>query len=123
MDISSDHHLLFFDILYNLKSNGYDKRTVFDFHQADWDSLHETLNHLDLSPDTTSDDINADWLQWKGLFLIKHIPQKSFKRRSTPPWFDDEVKKIYSIEKTGSDEMLSVGCAPSFGKSIESYDE
>ena len=76
MDISSDHHLLFFDILYNLKSNGYDKSTVFDFHQADWDSLHVTLNHLDLSPDTTSDDINADWLQWKGVFLgaaAKHI--------------------------------------------------
>ena len=97
MDISSDHHLLFFDILHNLKSTGYDKRTVFDFHLADWDTLHETLNHLDLSPDTTSDDINADWLQWKGLFLgaaAKHIPQKSFKRRSTPPWLDGEVKHL-----------------------------
>ena len=102
MDISSDHHLLFFDILLNLKSNGYDKRTVFDFHQVDWDSLHETLNHLDLSPDITSDDINADCLQWKGLFLsaaAKHIPQKSFKRRSTPPWFDGEVKHLLNRKK------------------------
>jgi hypothetical protein len=32
-------------------------------------------------------DINADWIKWKDFFLgaaVKHIPQKWFKKRSTP---------------------------------------
>ena len=96
MDISTDH--MFFDFLLHIKSNGCDKRTVFDFQNADWNGLHETLSHLDLSPDSTSEnDINSDWLKWKDLFLgaaAKHIPQKSFKRRNTPRWIDGEVKQL-----------------------------
>ena len=33
MDISTDHHLMFFDFLLHVKSTGCDKRTVFDFEQ------------------------------------------------------------------------------------------
>ena len=94
--ISSDHHLLFFDLLLYVKSTGCDRRTVFDFQHADWNALHVTLSHLDLAPGDST-NIDADWTKWKNLFLgaaVKHIPQKKIKRRTTPLWIDGEVKHL-----------------------------
>ena len=98
MDLSSDHNLMFFDILLHIKSTGFDKRTVFDFHHADWNGLYHALNHINLSPNESS-DINTDWKQWKDLFLgaaADYIPLKTFKRRSSPPWIDGEVRRLLS---------------------------
>jgi hypothetical protein len=94
--ISTDHHLLFFDLILYVKSTGCDRRTVFDFQHADWNALHKTLSHLDLAlGDSTN--IDADWTKWKDLFLgaaAKHIPKKNFKRCTTPLWIDGEVKHL-----------------------------
>ena len=98
MDLSSDHSLTFFDILLNAKSIGFDKRTVFDFHHADWNGLYHALNHRNLSPNESS-DINGDWERWKDQFLsvaADYIPLKTFKRRNSPPWIDGEVRRLLS---------------------------
>ena len=98
MDLSSDHHLMFFDFLLHVKLTGLDRRTVFNFHLADWNGLQRALDQYDLSP-SKSTDINTDWEQWKYFFLsvaAEHIPLKTFKRRNTPPWFDGEVRRLLS---------------------------
>ena len=82
--ISTDHNLLFFDLLLYVKSTGCDRRTVFDFQHADWNALHETLSHLDLAPGDST-NIDADWTKWKDLFLgaaAKHILNIFFKRKT-----------------------------------------
>ena len=98
MDLSSDHHLMFFDFLLHVKLTGLDRRTVFNFHLADWNGLQRALGQYDLSP-SKSTHINTDWQQWKDFFLsvaAEHIPLKTFKRRNTPPWFDGEVRRLLS---------------------------
>jgi hypothetical protein len=69
---------------------------VFDFQHANWNALHEILGHLDLVVGDST-NIDADWTKWKDLFLgaaAKHIPQKNFKRRTTPLWIEGEVKHL-----------------------------
>jgi hypothetical protein len=42
-------------------------------------------------------DLDADWEKWKNTFLsaaADHIPRKSFKKNSSPPWFDGEIKHL-----------------------------
>jgi hypothetical protein len=98
MDLSSDHHLMFFDFLLHVKLTGLDRRTVFNFHLADWNGLQRALDQYVLSP-SKSTDINTDWEQWKDFFLsvaAEHIPLKTFKRRNTLPWFDGEVRRLLS---------------------------
>jgi hypothetical protein len=52
--LSSDHHLMFFDFLLKVKLTGYDKRTVFNFHLADWNGLRIAFDQCDLSPSDLS---------------------------------------------------------------------
>ena len=98
LDLSSDHSLTFFDFLLHIKLTGHDRRTVFDFQRADWYGLQCALNNLNLSPDKST-DIDIDWERWKNLFLAisaEYIPVKTFKRRNTPPWIDNEVRRLLS---------------------------
>ena len=113
MDLSSDHSLTFFDVLLHIKSTGFDKRTVFDFHRADWNGLYHALNHSNLSPNESS-DINDDWKRWKDLFLgvaAEFIPLKTFKRRSSPPWIDSEVRRLLSKKDSCRKKAKLSSCA------------
>jgi hypothetical protein len=110
--LSSDHHLMFFDFLLQVKLTGYDKRTVFNFHLADWNGLRIALDQCDLSPSESS-DVNTDWERWKDLFLgvaAEHIPVKTFKRRNTPPWIDGEVRRLLSKKDSCRNKAKRTSC-------------
>ena len=95
-----------------------DKRAVFDYGLADWEDLFKTLSQSELSRSeeitinngktndsacTEASDINDDWQRWTNLFLncvALYIPQNTIKRRSTPPWFDSEVKHLMKKKET-----------------------
>lgn len=88
LDISTDHNLIFFDLVLRAKSSTCEKRTVFNFNHADWNGLCDALNHTDLSFDESGEDIDADWSQWKTVFLELArdcIPVKVTKRHDSPP--------------------------------------
>ena len=87
-EISSDHHLTFFDFLLFTKQKGRGKRTVFNFHLADWSGFLDALDKCNLSPNEST-DVNTDWELWKNIFpdvATEYIPRKTFKRRNSPPW-------------------------------------
>ena len=98
-EISSDHHLTFFDFLLFTKQKGCDKRTVFHFHLADWSGFLDALDKCNLSPNEST-DVNTDWERWRNIFLdvnaTEYIPRKTFKRRNNPPWV--EVKRLLSLK-------------------------
>ena len=103
LNLFSDHYLLFFDLNVRAKSLACDTRTVYNYRLADWNGLLETLRLTDLSPSVTSTDIDSDWQQWLDLFLgalADNIPVKSFKRKNTPPWLDNEVKHLLKKKET-----------------------
>ena len=98
MNISSDHGLLMFDFHLIMSSFGCNKRTVFDFKRAGWNGLQNKLRFSNLSStDHSNLDLDADWEKWRKTFLsaaADHIPHKSLKKSSSPPWFDGEIKHI-----------------------------
>ena len=67
-EISSDHHLTFFDFLPFTKQKGCDKRTVFNFHLADWSGFLDALHKCNLSPNEST-YVNTDWERWRNIFL------------------------------------------------------
>jgi hypothetical protein len=122
MDLSSDHNLMFFDILLHIKSTGFDKRTVF--HHADWNGIYHALNHSSLSPNESS-DINNDWKQWKDVFLgaaADYIPLKTVKRRSSPPWIDGEVRRLLSKKDSCRNERRNFPHVLISGKNSAIFD-
>ena len=61
LDISTDHDLIFFDLVLRAKLFSCEKRTVLNFNHADWNSLRDAHIYTNLSPDEASEDIDADW--------------------------------------------------------------
>ena len=122
MNLFSDHNLLFYDIDLHTTSLSCDTRAVFDYGLADWESLFKTLSQSELSRSeeitinnaetndsayTETSDINDNWQRWTNLFLnyvARHIPQKTIKRRSTPTWFDSEVKHVMKKKEACSEK-------------------
>ena len=112
LEISSDHHLTFFDFQLFTKPRGCDRRTVFNFDRADWSGLRDALDKCDLSP-SESTDVNTDWERWRDLFLevaAEFIPRKTFKRRNSPPWVDGEVKRLLSKKDSCRKKAKSSSC-------------
>ena len=113
-EISSDHHLTFFDFLLFTKQKGCDKRTVFNFHLADWSGFLDALDKCILSPNEST-DVNTDWERWRNIFLdvaTEYIPRKTFKRRNSPPWVDGEVffrKKIHAEKRQKNYHVQNFG--------------
>lgn len=103
LNLFSDHSLLFFDFNIHAKLSACDIRTVYNYRLADWNGLSETLRLTDLMPSINSTDIDSDWQQWMDLFLgavADHIPVKTFKRKNTPPWLDNEIKHLLKKKET-----------------------
>ena len=115
VDLSSDHNLLLFDFNVHTKLSSRDSRTVFDYSQANWESLYkdltDTFNNLqdnNVSADSNStslidDDIDQEWQNWSDRFLeivSRHIPTKVLRRRRSPPWFDNETRHMLKKKET-----------------------
>ena len=111
-EISSDHHLTFFDFLLFTKQKGCDKRTVFNFHLADWSGFLDALDKCNLSPNEST-DVNTDWELWRNIFLdvaTEYIPRKTLKRRNSPPWVDGEVKRLLSKKDSCRKKAKKLSC-------------
>ena len=111
-EISSDHHLTFFDFLLFPKQKGCDKRTVFNFHLADWSGFLDALDKCNLSLNEST-DVNTDWERWRNIFLdvaTEYISRKTFKRRNSPPWVDGEVKRLLSKKDSRKKKAKKLSC-------------
>ena len=63
-------------------------------------------------PSINSTDIDSDWQQWMDLFLgavADHIPVKTFKRKNTPPWLDNEIKHLLKKKETARRKAKKTG--------------
>ena len=108
-DISSDHNMSLFDFKVHVRQSSRYSRTVFDYSKADWESLYKVLsdtfdsqqvnsvNAESSSTSLTNDDIDQEWRIWSDRFLeivSRHIPTKVLRRRSSLPWFDQEIRHL-----------------------------
>ena len=103
-DLSSDHNLLLFDFKYHVKQLSRDLRTVFDYSKADWESLYKILS-------VQNDDIDQEWRNWSNRFLeivSRHIPTKVIKKRTSPPWFDHEIRHLLKKKETANKRQRKV---------------
>ena len=103
---------MFFDFNIHAKLSACDIRTVYNYRLADWNGLSETLRLTDLMPSINSTDIDSDWQQWMYLFLgavADHIPVKTFKRKNTPPWLDNEIKHLLKKKETARRKAKKTG--------------
>ena len=124
-DLSSDHNLLLFDFKYHVKQSSRDLRTIFDYSKADWESLYKILSETfnpqqgnsvyadSGSTSLTNDDIDQEWRNWSNRFLeivCRHIPTKVIKKRTSPPWFDHEIRHLLKEKETARRKAKKCGC-------------
>ena len=110
--MSSDHHLTFFDFLLFTEQKGCDKRTVFNFHLADWPGFLDARDKCNLSPNKST-HVNIDWERWRNIFLdvaTEYLPRETFKRRNSPPWVDGEVKRLLSKKDSCRRKEKKLSC-------------
>ena len=63
-------------------------------------------------PSINSIGIDSDWQQRMDLFLgavADHIPVKTFKRKDTPPWLDNEIKRLLKKKETARRKAKKTG--------------
>ena len=113
VDMFSDHNLLLFNFHVHPKLSPRTSRSVFDYHQADWENLRKDLNiglsSMNISPENANcdpsavGDINMFWRRWRDKLMdaaVQHIPTKVVKRRNTPPWLDSETCHLFKNKET-----------------------
>ena len=74
---------------------------VFDYKNADFNELKNTLHNIPWDVSFLENDINVNLTNWEDLFwsaVKKFVPKKKVKDKLTPPWIDKEVTKS-SVER------------------------
>ena len=106
-EISTDHSAIVFNLSLSCNSISKIKRTVFDYHRADFDGLRSHIHSLNLTGLVSDDgDINQDWCSWKNTFLSAvsdFVPTKKLQPRNHLPWMNGEI--IHNIKKKNSIRM------------------
>ena len=98
----SDHHPLTFKLHVKKTRPRNAQRKVYCYRSGDFNGLRETLRTLpwDLVTSDTSIDTSLDKFQDMLFCAIEHhIPQRTLKRRSRPPWIDNEIMKLIRKKK------------------------
>ena len=89
-EILTDHNAIIFELMTVCNPPPRVKRSVFDYHPADFDSLRAYLQTINLEEKKSeNDDINQDWSDWKDTFLEavrKFVPVKNLNGRKFLPW-------------------------------------
>ena len=65
------------------------------------------------STSLTNDDIYQEWRNWNNRFLeivSRHIPTKVIKKRTSPPWFDHEIRHLLKKKETARRKAKKSGC-------------
>ena len=98
----SDHHPLTFKLHVKKTRPRNAQCKVYCYRSGDFNGLRETLRTLpwDLVTSDTSIDTSLDKFQ-DMLFraIDHHIPQRTLKRLSRPPWIDNEIMKLIRKKK------------------------
>ena len=113
----SDHHPLTFKLHVKKTRPRNAQRKVYCYRSGDFNGLRESLGTLpwDLVTSDTSIDTSLDKFQDMLFCAIDHhIPQRTLKRRSRPPWIDNEIMKLIRKKKklwkrlrtNGSDDLF-----------------
>ena len=113
----SDHHPLSFKLHVKKTRPRNAQRKVYCYRSGDFNGLRESLRTLpwDLVTSDTSIDTSLDKFQDMLFCAIDHhIPQRTLKRRSRPPWIDNEIMKLIRKKKklwkrlrtNGSDDLF-----------------
>ena len=98
-----DHHPLTSKLHVKKASPKNTQRKVYCYRRGDFIGLQETLRVLpwDLLTSDTSIDTNLEKFQDMFFCAIdQHMPQRTLKRRSRPPWIDNEIMKLIRKKKT-----------------------
>ena len=98
----SYHHPLTFKSHVKKTRSRNAQRKVYCYRSGDFHGLRETLRTLpwDLVTSDTSIDTSLDKFQDMSFRAIDHhIPQRTLKRRSKPPWIDNEIMKLIRKKK------------------------
>ena len=73
-------------------------RRIWSYDQADFESVNNTLTHLDWSSVSTAPDVDQAWTAWKQLFMsviTENVPSKVVgKARPRLPWIDKKLKEL-----------------------------
>ena len=70
---------------------------VYDYAKGDFEGLRTALSAINLSSIIANDDINTDWHQWKGTFLVAvsdYIQTKRLKGRNPIPWMSGVILNL-----------------------------
>ncbi|XP_068713176.1 uncharacterized protein [Montipora foliosa] len=102
--LSTDHHLVQFDILGHHRRIKKPERYVYKFKGADLELLKNDLKQSTIITESLSgSDVNNCWLKWKSAVLNiidSHIPKIKLKNVNTPPWIDKEVLHLLKKKET-----------------------
>lgn len=98
----SDHHPLTFELYVKKTRPRNDQRKVYCYRSGDLNGLCETLNTQPWDLVTSDASIDTCLDKFQDIFfraIGHHIPQRTLKRRSRPPWIDNEIMKLISKKK------------------------
>ena len=115
----SDHHPLTFKLYVKKTRPRNAQRKVYCYRSGDFNGLRETLRTLpwDLVTSDTSIDTSLDKFQDMLFCAIHHhISQRTLKRRSRPPWIDNEIMKLIRKKKKLWKRLKTNGSADLFLK-------
>ena len=93
----SDHYIIDFIIRLKFERTKPVKRQVFNYYQANFESLRHSLSRIPFENISSYDNIDDRWSCWKTLFITavsEHVPTKFIKDVNTPPWIDQEVRHL-----------------------------
>ena len=103
--LSTDHHLLEFDVIANHHSVTKVPRVVYNFKASDFDNLRSAILNCVNSTNCALDnpDVDSCWLQWKTnlLRLVDlQIPKITIRDANTPPCIDKVVRHLLKKEES-----------------------
>lgn len=98
----SDHHPLTFKLHAKMRRPDIARRKVYCYKRADFQGLQNLLQSIpwDLVTSDACINISLDkFLDIVYFAIDQHIPQITLKRRSRPPWINNEIMKLVRKKK------------------------
>ena len=113
----SDHHPLTFKFHAKMRRPNNIQRKVYNYKKADFKGLQETLQSIHWNLVTCDNCIDTSLIMFQDLLFSavnQHIPQITIKRRSRPPWINNQIMKLIrkkrklwkQVKSNGSPEIF-----------------
>ena len=114
--LPSDHYCVYFDLHLNFKLINSPLRKTFDYANADFSSLRDSLNDNPLFvPLNTSVDLALD--TWKDQFFAainSFVPKREIKASRRAPWISCDIMYAIKKKKTFWRKRCAVRLIPKF---------